>query len=43
MYQADEKRYDTMKYNRCGNRDCCFQSCHLDCGTILERIVIIKI
>lgn len=19
MYEADEKRYDTMKYNRCGN------------------------
>ena len=19
MYQADEKRYETMRYNRCGN------------------------
>lgn len=43
MYQANETRYDTMQYNRCGKSGLKLPTVSLDCGIILEIFLLTTI
>lgn len=43
MYQADEKRYETMQYNRCGKVGYYYQKFRWDFGITLDQMVIMII
>lgn len=43
MYQANEKRYETMKYHRCGTSGLMLRNSLWDYGIILEILASMKI